>query len=99
MDLFQKKLELIESYIISCNISSKEVLTFDEAATYLGFSKSALYKMTSKKEIPFYVPGGKKIFFRRTEIDEWIFKNKINSSDDLILENEIYLTRNIKSKL
>ena len=37
----------------------KEVLTSDETARYMGISKSYLYKLTMRQEIPHYKPTGK----------------------------------------
>ena len=53
----------------------KEVLTLDEAAFYLGYKKSYLYCLTSGRKIPFYKPGSK-VFFKRSELDAWVFKNR-----------------------
>ena len=63
----------------------KEFLTVDEIANYLGLSKSAVYKITSKKEIPFYNPGGKKIYFKRSEVDTWIESGRV-APDSEVLE-------------
>ena len=48
--------------------SPKEVLTSDEAAAYLGISKSALYKLTMGRKIPFY-KSAKLCYFDRQEIN------------------------------
>ncbi len=58
-------------------------LSFDEACKYLNISKSYLYKCTCKNSIPFYKPGGKKIFFSKNDLDQWIFKNRIKSESEL----------------
>jgi excisionase family DNA binding protein len=42
-------------------------LSFKEAVTYLGISKSTLYKLTSSKQIRFYKPKGK-IFFKQEDL-------------------------------
>ena len=52
-------------------INTKDVLTSDEAAVYLGVSKSFLYKLTMRKEIPHYKPNGKLCFFERLELNRW----------------------------
>lgn len=56
-----------------------EVLNFKEAIEFLGVSKSMLYKLTHKKEIPYYKPNGKLIFFKKSELEEWILGNRISS--------------------
>ena len=41
--------EIITANIIGC---TKDILTSDEVAKYLGISRSYLYKLTMRKEIP-----------------------------------------------
>ena len=58
--------------------SPKEVLTSDEAAAYLGVSKSCLYKMTMGRKIPYYKSeGGKLCYFDRQELIEWMKSNRV----------------------
>lgn len=70
-----------------------EPLSFEQASTYLGLSKSYLYKLTASNRVPFYKPNGKKIFFSKTELNKWIFKNKIKSDSELKEEAEQYLPK------
>lgn len=51
-------------------------LNFNQAAEYLGFSHSYLYKLTSRKIIPCHRPTGKMLFFSKAELDDWIFSSK-----------------------
>lgn len=97
MDLFQKILE-IEVLLKKQYALSKEILTLDEGAEYLNLSKSALYKMTSKKEISFYNPGGKKIYFKKSELENWVLNSKSNSIAELDIEIGSYLSRPQKLK-
>ena len=60
-------------------ITSKEVLTSQEASRYMGISQSYLYKLTMRQEIPHYKPSGKICYFNRRELDEWMQKNRINT--------------------
>lgn len=55
---------------------SKTILNFEEACKYIGVSDSLLYKLTAAKEVPHYKPRGKKLYFKREEIDEWLLQNK-----------------------
>ena len=52
--------DLVTANILFC---TKEVLTSDEAAEYMGISKSYLYKLTMRKQIPHYKPMGKMCYF------------------------------------
>lgn len=99
MELFQKQLDRIEVLIEKQNILKKEILSLEEAAEYLQLSKSCLYKITSSKEIQHYVPGGKKIYFRREELDSWVLNSKVRSINEFDVETESYLGRTQKSKL
>ena len=61
----------------------KSILSLKEVAEYCDLSSDYLYQLTSKNLIPYYKPRGKKMYFKRTEIDEWLLKNKFNDSSDL----------------
>ena len=50
----------------------KSFLNVVEATIYLGLSKSALYKLTSSNQIPFFKPSGKLIYFKQADLDNWI---------------------------
>lgn len=58
---------------------TKEVLTLDEAASFLGLSKSQIYRLTSTNAIPHYKPSGKYIYFDRAELIEWAKHNPVKT--------------------
>jgi excisionase family DNA binding protein len=51
---------------------SKKLLNIDEACEYINYKKSYVYQLTSKNEIPFIKPRGKKLYFRRSDLDKWL---------------------------
>ncbi len=55
-------------------IQTKKVLTFDEACTYTGYSRSYMYKITS--QLPFSKPNGKTLFISKEDLDNWLLSNK-----------------------
>ena len=71
--------------LITANIigTQKEVLTSDEAARYLGVSKSCLYKWTMERTIPHYKPNGKMCYFNRKEVEAWMQSNRVQTDDEL----------------
>ncbi len=72
--------------LITANIigTQKEVLTSDEAAKYLGVSKSCLYKWTMSRQIPHYKsPTGKMCFFNRQEVEAWMQSNRVATDSEL----------------
>lgn len=75
--LILKKLDNIETMLQQQNINTKEVLSFSEASLLLDVSHSHLYKLTSTKQIPHYCPQGKKLYFERAELLQWMKKKVI----------------------
>ena len=63
-------------------LCQKEIFNFDEAAAYLSMSKSTLYKLTSKKEIPHYKPN-RFVFFEKSELDKWIRAAAVRTEEQL----------------
>jgi len=93
METIQNEVKQIKQFIKEQSILSKEILTLEEATWYLGLSKSSIYKLTSKRGIPFYSPGGKKLYFKKSEIDNWIYQSKIIPINEVENEVENYLSR------
>jgi len=60
---------------------SKNVFTLKEAAEYTQLSPSLLYKLTSQKSLKHYKPG-KHIFFRKSDLDEFLTSNQIANKDN-----------------
>ena len=75
-------------------LSQKNVLTFDEGATYMGVSKSHLYKLTMAGSIAFYKPRGKMIYFDRAELEKWLLQNRITPADEIEAKASTYVTLN-----
>lgn len=67
-----ERLDRIEALLLS----RKDVLTIDECAAYTGYAKNHIYRLTSQRAIPYYKPMGGKIVFRKSEIDEWLLRNR-----------------------
>lgn len=77
--VYEKLLE-IESYL---NFKEVEFLDIDQASSLLKVKKSYLYQLVHKKEVPYYKPNGKKIYFNRVELNKWISESKINSVSEI----------------
>lgn len=80
--LILEKLDYLEQLIISNN---KEILSVEELEKYTGFKKSYIYHLVHYSKIPYSKPNGKYLFFQKSEIDEWLLKNK-SLSDNQIQE-------------
>lgn len=70
------------------NYVGKEILSFQEAVKYLDISESSLYKMTSDSKITFYKPNGGKLYFKKSDLDNFMLQNENKSvaeqQEDLI---------------
>lgn len=64
-------------------ITAKAVLTSDEAARYLGITKSYLYKLTMGRKIPHSKPMGKMVYFDRLELEAWLRSNRVATNEEL----------------
>lgn len=79
--------DLIAANTIFC---TKEVLTSDEAAKYMGVSKSYLYKLTMRQQIPHFKPMGKMCYFNRLELEQWLQQNRCATSAELSQKAQAY---------
>ncbi len=86
-----EKLKNIESILQQQNLLQKDVLNLTEACAYLNISTSHIYKLTSQKLIPHYCPQGKKLFFVRLELDQWLLRNRQDSTDEIETRAANYL--------
>jgi excisionase family DNA binding protein len=68
------------------------VLGVIEVATYLKISKATVYKLTMDQQLPHYKQG-KRLYFRKEEIDNWINKGKVKTKQEINEEAESYLSR------
>ena len=79
--------DLITANTLFC---TKEVLTSDEASRYMGISKSYLYKLTMKQQIPHYKPMGKMVYFNRQELETWLQSNRVATDAELSQKAQTY---------
>lgn len=81
-------------------VFEKDFLSLEEASLYTGFSKSWLYQLCHRRAIPYYKPGGKKTFFKKSDLDNWMMRNRLTSLDEIAKEkiNELSI-KNLKQRL
>lgn len=70
-------------------IGSKETLTVEEAALYIGYKVKGLYTLTSQKRIPHYKKNGK-LYFDKQELDQWMKDKKVRTSAEINNMAETY---------
>lgn len=86
----EERLDRIERLLTN----SKEVLTFEEACEYMGVSRSFLYKLTSRRQIPHSKPNGKMIYFEKKKINIWLLQNRRKSKNEIEKEALEYTFKN-----
>ena len=69
-NIILNKLTAIESLLEEAN--QTKPLTIQETAKFLNLSQSHLYKLTSERKIPHFKPSGKKIYFDKSELIQWL---------------------------
>jgi len=82
-NLILDKLSLIAEKLDEQNRLQKNVLNFNEACKHIDASPSHLYKLTSTRRIPHFCPEGKKLFFKRDELDIWLQRNRQSTKDEI----------------
>ena len=78
--LILEKLEKIESMLKE---QSVQLMTVDAVYEYLKISRSHIYKLTSMNLIPFYKSNGKMVYFKKSEIDNWVLKNRHKTKEEI----------------
>ena len=95
--LIMDKLTTIENLInekMNASVQvSTEILNLENASIYLDISKSSLYKFTSTKEIPHF-KRGKRLYFKKSELDDWRTTQKISSRDEIDKLATEYILKN-----
>jgi excisionase family DNA binding protein len=60
----------------------KELLDFENGQKYLGLSVEKLRDLIHNKKIPFYYTEDKNVYFRKSELDYWLFSGQVSTTED-----------------
>lgn len=74
------------------DLHNKKVLTFKEACEYTDTAPSYMYKLTSAGIVPFSKPNGKKIWFDREKLDEWMLSKPNKTAEQKESEAATYVS-------
>ncbi len=77
------------------SVDDDEILNFSQCMALTGFSKGLLYKMTSQRTIPHYKKS-KFVLFRKSEIIEWLFADKVKTKEEEAKEVETIVSNKKK---
>lgn len=90
----------LKQLFISKEQHSKEqpdqFLTIQQAAAFLNLSVPTIYSKVSKRELP-VMKQGKRLYFSRTELTEYLKNGKKKTFAEVEAEAELYLSNNKKS--
>lgn len=78
----------IKNLLASQTMQNDDPVNLDQACNFLGIKKSYLYQLTHKKQIPFYKPNGKMIFFSKNDLRKWLFRNRHKSLQEIQKDSE-----------
>ena len=92
-DAVDKAMAKYQSTPVVTQPAVKEIFNVDEAASFLGLSKSRIYKMTHHKEVPYYTTG-KRVYFKREDLLDYVTKHRISSKEEIEQQAINYITRN-----
>lgn len=73
-------------------ISAKTILNSGEVALFTGLSLGRIYRLTCDREIPHYKRGNR-LYFRKSELEEWLLETKVKTSDEIASEADTYTAR------
>lgn len=76
----EERIKRIEGLLL---ISCKEALNVAECALLLGVTEGRVRHLTSQKELPYYKQG-KSVYFRKSEIEDWMLKERVPTNEELI---------------
>ena len=71
--------------------NTNNLMTTAEAAAFLGYKVSYLYKLMMRHAVPYYKPSGKLCFFDRDELDAWKRSNRITPQNEIDEQAARYL--------
>jgi excisionase family DNA binding protein len=67
-----------------CNSETyPHIMTVNQVANYLGLARVTIYKKVQETSIPFFKLG-KKVLFKKDEIDLWLGKHRVQTTDEFI---------------
>ena len=96
-----QKLENIERLLLEKNEQqptdqADQLLTIDEAGELLHLKKPTLYSKVSKGELPGVCKQGKRLYFQKQSLIDWIKSSQRKSNAEIEAEAEAFLSNHKK---
>lgn len=84
----KEQLNRIEQYSM---IAAKTMLNINEAAFILGMSVEGVRFNVRKHILPCYKPNVNRIYFKKSELEDWMMQNRSKSMTEIESEAAAYL--------
>jgi len=70
--------------------NERKIIGIDGVCEMTGYKKTTIYALVHKRQIPFFRPqhGGRKLYFRREEIEEWQQENRVETTAEYVTKTE-----------
>jgi excisionase family DNA binding protein len=73
-----------------------EWLSTEKVAQFTGYSKAYIYHLVYQRKIPCYKPNGQRLFFKKSELENFLFRGKqatgyelSNKADEILNSNKM----------
>jgi excisionase family DNA binding protein len=77
-------------------------ITVEEAATFLGYTKSYVYRLIHDKRISYYKPGGShgaRVFFKQADLEAFAYRGRCSADFELAMQaEEILISQQTRKK-
>lgn len=61
----------------------KRIFSFRQFIDYCDISESKGYKALHNKELPYFKPGGRKLYLLKDDIDNWLLQGRVPSKSEI----------------
>lgn len=75
----EKEISVKESMMLYNGAATKDILSLREACEYMDVTRSFLHKQTHLGKITHYKPSRKLVYFKRSDLDNWLLCNCVPS--------------------
>lgn len=67
-----------------------ETINIEDVSKMTGYKKATIYKLIHERKIPCHKPanGGRKVFFKTKEINQWLQSNRIETNEEFFQKYE-----------
>ena len=87
----KEQLDRIEQYSL---IAAKNVLNINEAAIILGMTVRGVRENVRNRIIPCYKPNINRLYFKKSELEDWMMQNRSKSIAEIESEAAAYCVTN-----